>query len=88
MLRDGAVSKLSKDYFEITFSLFYILVKTRKRDFRNIKHAEIKQVLTFEQVSVTLSNFLSRKNKKQEKKRFQKLPPNGEFTIEKHYLTG
>ena len=56
------------------FSLFYLLVKTTKRDFRNIKHAEIKQVLSFKQVSVTLSNFLNRKNKKQEKNRFQNLP--------------
>ena len=47
------------------FSLFYLLVKTTKRDFGNIKHAEIKQVLSFKQVSVTLSNFLNRKNKKQ-----------------------
>ena len=29
------------------FSLFYLLVKTTKRDFGNIKHAEIKQVLSF-----------------------------------------
>ena len=50
------------------FSLFYLLVKTTKRDFGSIKHAEIKQVLSFKQVSVTLSNFLNRKNKKQEKK--------------------
>ena len=56
------------------FSLFYLLVKTTKRDFGNIKHAEIKQVLSFKQVSVTLSNFLNRKNKKQEKNRFQNLP--------------
>ena len=55
------------------FSLFYLLVKTTKRDFGNIKHAEIKQVLSFKQVSVTLSNFLNRKNKKQEKDRFQNL---------------
>ena len=47
------------------FSLFYLLVKTTKRDFGNIKHAEIKQVLSFKQVSVTLSNFLNRKNKEQ-----------------------
>ena len=47
MLRDGAVSKLSNLDFEITFSLFYILVKTRNKDFRNITHAEIQQVLTF-----------------------------------------
>ena len=53
------------------FSLFYLLVKTTKRDFRNIKHAEIKQVLSFKQVSVTLSNFLNRKNKKTGKNRFQ-----------------
>ena len=58
------------------FSLFYLLVKTTKRDFGNIKHAEIKQVLSFKQVSVTLSNFLNRKNKKQEKNRFQNLPIN------------
>ena len=58
------------------FSLFYLLVKTTKRDFGNIKHAEIKQVLSFKQVSVTLSNFLNRKNKKQEKNRFQNLPLN------------
>ena len=56
------------------FSLFYLLVKTTKRDFGNIKHAEIKQVLSFKQVSVTLSNFLNRKNKKQEKNRFQNIP--------------
>ena len=56
------------------FSLFYLLVKTTKRDFGIIKHAEIKQVLSFKQVSVTLSNFLNRKNKKQEKNRFQNLP--------------
>ena len=55
-------------------SLFYSLVKTTKRDFGSIKHAEIKQVLSFKQVSVTLSNFLNRKNKKQEKNRFQNLP--------------
>ena len=47
------------------FSLFYLLAKTTKRDFGSIKHAEIKQVLSFKQVSVTLSNFLNRKNKKQ-----------------------
>ena len=56
------------------FSLFYLLVKTTKRDFGIIKHAEIKQVLSFKQVSVTLSNFLNRKNKKQEKNMFQNLP--------------
>ena len=56
------------------FSLFYLLVKTTKRDFGSIKHAEIKQVLSFKQVSVTLSNFLNRKNKKQEKNRFQNFP--------------
>ena len=74
MLTDGVVSKLFKYYFEIMFSLFYLLVKTTKRDFGNIKHAEIKQVLSFKQVSVTLSNFLNRKNKKQERNRFQNLP--------------
>ena len=47
------------------FSLFYLLVKTTKRDFGIIKHAEIKQVLSFKQVLVTLSDFLNRKNKKQ-----------------------
>ena len=74
MLTDGVVSKLFyKYYFEIMFSLFYLLVKTTKRDFRSIKYAEIKQVLSFKQVSVTLSNFLNRKNKKQEKNRFQNL---------------
>ena len=46
-------------------SLFYSLVKTTKRDFGNIKNAEIKQVLSFKQVLVTLSDFLNRKNKKQ-----------------------
>ena len=53
------------------FSLFYLLVKTTKRDFGSIKHAEIKKVLSFKQVSVTLSNFLNRKNKKQEKTGFR-----------------
>ena len=47
------------------FSLFYLLVKTTKRDFENIKHTEIKQGLSFKQVPVALSNFLNRKNKKQ-----------------------
>ena len=56
------------------FSLFYLLVKTTKRDFGNIKHAKIKQVLSFKQVSVTLSNFLNRKNKKQEKKQVSEPP--------------
>ena len=58
------------------FSLFYLLVKTTKRDFGNIKHAKIKQVLSFKQVSVTLSNFLNRKNKKQEKTGFRTSPRN------------
>ena len=56
------------------FSLFYLLVKTTKRDFGNIKHAEIKQVLSFKQVSVTLSNFLNRKNKQTGKKRVSEPP--------------
>ena len=55
-------------------SLFYSLVKTTKRYFGNIKHAKIKQVLSFKQVSVTLSNFLNRKNKKQEKKQVSEPP--------------
>ena len=57
------------------FSLFYLLVKTTKRDFGSIKHAEIKQVLSFKQVSVTLSNFLNRKNKKTGKKQVSEPPP-------------
>jgi len=54
--------------------LFYLLVKTTKRYFGSIKHAKIKQVLSFKQVSVTLSNFLNRKKQKTGKNRFQNLP--------------
>ena len=74
MLTDGVVSKLFKYYFEIMFSLFYLLVKTTKRDFGNIKHAENKQVLSFKQVSVTLSNFLKQKKQKTGKKQVSEPP--------------
>lgn len=59
MLTDGAVSKLGNNYFEIISFLFYLLVKTTKTCFRNIEHAEIKQVLYFRQLSVIFSNFLN-----------------------------
>ena len=66
MLTDGVLSKLLNTTLKSCFLCsIYVLVKTTKRDFGSIKHAGIKQVLTFKQVSVTLSNFLNRKNKKQ-----------------------
>ena len=79
MLTDGAVYELSNNYSEIIFSFMYLLIKTRRAGFRNIKYAEIKHVLTFKQVSVTFSNFLNRKNKKTEKNMFQKIPMKGQL---------
>ena len=74
MLTDGVVSKLLNTTLKSCFLCFIYLKKKTKGDFRNINHTEIKQVLSFKQVSVTLSNFLNRKIKKQEKNRFQNLP--------------
>ena len=74
MLTDGVVSKLLNTTLKSCFLCFIFLVKTTKRDFGSIKNAEIKQVLTFKQVSVTLSNFISKKNQKTGKNMFQNLP--------------
>ena len=66
--------------------MIYLLIKTRKTGFGKIKYAEIKHVLTFKQFSVSLSNFLNRKNKKQGKKHVSEVPRGQEYGHLNHFL--